>query len=104
MERAPSPAALGFDVGFALGLAVVFAVVLRLVLPLLFSRTEPPLSEVEENVRATPSKIKRASGFLRTQDARAALPQNCSLGNVSPSGESENGTRVPNLFHQSASR
>jgi len=23
-------------------------------------------------------KIKRASGFLRIQDARAALPQNCS--------------------------
>jgi hypothetical protein len=39
-------------------------------------------------------KIKRASGFFRTQDARAALPQNCSMGNVSLSGESENGTRV----------
>jgi hypothetical protein len=53
---------------------------------------------------ATCGQIKRASGFSRTQDARAALPQNCSLGNVSPSGESENGTRVPTLSHQSASR
>ena len=41
-------------------------------------------------------KIKRASGFFRTQDARAALPQNCSIGNVKPLGESENGTRVQN--------
>jgi hypothetical protein len=40
-------------------------------------------------------KIKRASGFFRTQDARAALPQNCSLGNVRLSGKCENGTRVP---------
>jgi hypothetical protein len=43
----------------------------------------------------TCGKIKRASGFLRTQDARAALPQNCSMGNVRRSGKSENGTRVP---------
>jgi hypothetical protein len=40
-------------------------------------------------------KIKRASGFFRIQDARAALPQNCSIGNVRLSGESENSTRVP---------
>jgi len=75
----------------ALGLAVA----------LFADRADP--ERVEGRVRATP-KIKRASGFLRTQDARAALPQNCSMGNVRLSGESENGTRVPNLSHQSASR
>src|SRR5208283_3863962 len=48
-------------------------------------------------------KIKRASGFLRIQDARAALPQNCSIGNVRLNGKSGNGTRVPNSSHQSAS-
>jgi len=40
-------------------------------------------------------KIKQASGFFRIQDARAALPQNCSIRTLRLRGKSENGTRVP---------
>ena len=41
------------------------------------------------------SKIKQASGFFRIQDARAALPQNCSISTLKLLSKSENGTRVP---------
>ena len=39
-------------------------------------------------------RLKRASGFFRTQNARAALPQNCSNTKVKLARKSENGTRV----------
>jgi len=41
-----------------------------------------------------PRRLKRASGFLRTHNARAALPQNCSATKLRLRGESGNGTRV----------
>src|SRR5271167_423461 len=47
-------------------------------------------------------KLNGRPEFFRTRDARAALPQNCSTENVMLKGESENGTRVPKLLHQSA--
>ena len=67
-------AAVGLAFGLAVGLAFGFA------LGLLADRANPERVEGSVRVTQTCGKIKRASGFLRTQDARAALPQNCSMG------------------------
>jgi hypothetical protein len=39
---------------------------------------------------------------MKVSDARAALPQNCSLHKVNAWSSSENGTSVPYVFHHRA--
>jgi hypothetical protein len=67
----------------------------ELILSRLGSESGDTTRTTDRATRARDQKIKRASGLFRIQDARAALPQNCSIRNVRLSEKSENGTRVP---------
>jgi|SRR5215469_4259410 len=55
-------------------------------------------------MKKRPQKLRSALGLIESQDARTALPQNCSRAKVKRVPDSVNRTSVPRIWHQSAIR